>query len=157
MENKSNKYINWIQVIYPLLTTNVCKKYCIIASNLNRFTASWNLNNVNKLQPLMEFQCMFVPGPQWTLGASIVNYGVRFWPRFIILCGEWLCRGGGREAGWNIRGLWLWGEVNGLKERRWSPCGHRRVDWSIWSGVAAQSGHVKSVRSNRRRFPGWSA
>lgn len=40
----------------------------------------WNLNNVNKLQPLMEFQCMFVSGPHWTLGASLVNYGVRFDP-----------------------------------------------------------------------------
>lgn len=30
VENESNKYINWIQVIYPLGTTNVCKKITVL-------------------------------------------------------------------------------------------------------------------------------
>lgn len=41
--------------------------------------------------------------------------------------------------------------VNHFKGRRWSPSGHRCGDWSIWSGMTAQSGHVTSVRSNHRQ------
>lgn len=47
----------------------------------------------------------------------------------------------------------VWGVgVNSYKGWRWSPSGHRRGDWSIWSGMTAQSGHVKSVRSTADVF-----
>lgn len=78
---------------------------------------------------------------------SRVKCSVRQWPRLIPSCSEvevvrlWAVLGVG--VGWGFWGRW--GSLT-LKRRGRSPRGHRRVDWSIWSGAAAQSGHVKSVR-----------
>lgn len=72
------------------------------------------------------------------------------WFHFITFLGEWfLVRWRYRKVGVAYMSAYNcgWVGVNSFKGRRWLPSGHRHGDWSIWSGMTAQSGHVKSVRS----------
>lgn len=145
------------------------RKYLNFFLNLTKHSRrSWNLtiqcvrlSKISWLKNISVDQCL----ANLTIGIItllVQDVGEREWVQlferreFTITEIELIALGGDRFWGDNKtegRDMRGWGAYlsknvwrRSLRGRRWSPPGHRRGGWSIWSGLTAQSGHVKSVR-----------